>query len=86
MAGLCLIHIPVPDFVLLDPERRNKQDLLRPFHEITDSMTALTSVSPVVNELGVCLKFNQLLLALYRFGDSSAVKPCTHPSCMVQLS
>ncbi|KAK0623679.1 hypothetical protein B0T14DRAFT_427237 [Immersiella caudata] len=71
MAGLCLIHIPARDFALLDPERRNKQDLMQPFHSITDTVNALLSASPVVNELGVCLKYNQLLLALYRFGDSS---------------
>lgn len=71
MAGLCLIHIPDRDFTLLDPARRSKQDLVKPFHEITDTMMTLTSSSPVVNEIGVCLKYNQLLLALYRFGDSS---------------
>ncbi|KAK5654611.1 hypothetical protein OQA88_7241 [Cercophora sp. LCS_1] len=71
MASLCLLHIQARDFSLLDPEKRSKQDLIQPFHEITDTLTTLTSVSPVVNELGVCLKYNQLLLALYRFGDSS---------------
>ena len=74
MAGLCLIHIPARDFALLDPERRNKQDLMKPFHDITDTVTALLSASPVVNELGVCLKYNQLLLALYRFGDSGRLQ------------
>lgn len=71
MASLCLIHIQGRDFTLLDPDRRSKQDLVQPFHGITDTLTTLTSVSPVVNELGVALKYNQLLLALYRFGDSS---------------
>jgi hypothetical protein len=71
MASLCLIHIQGRDFTLLDPDRRSKQDLVQPFHGITDTLTTLTSVSPVVNELGVSLKYNQLLLALYRFGDSS---------------
>lgn len=71
MASLCLIHIHDRDFILLDPAKRNKQDLIEPFHKITDTLTKLTSMSPVVNELGVCLRYNQLLLALYRFGDSS---------------
>ena len=71
MASLCLIHIHGRDFTRLDPEKRSKQDLVQPFHGITDTLTTLTSVSPVVNELGVALKYNQLLLALYRFGDSS---------------
>lgn len=71
MAGLCVIHMPARDFLHLDAERRSKHDLVRPFHEITDTLAALTNASPVVNELGVCLKYNQLLLALYRFGDSS---------------
>ena len=71
MASLCLIHIPSRDFTILDPDKRSKQDLVLPFHGITDTLTTLTSVSPVVNELGVSLKYNQLLLALYRFGDSS---------------
>ncbi|KAK1751375.1 hypothetical protein QBC47DRAFT_417294 [Echria macrotheca] len=71
MASLCLLHIQARDFSLLDPQGRSKQDLVQPFHGITDTLTTLTSVSPVVNELGVCLKYNQLLLALYRFGDSS---------------
>jgi hypothetical protein len=71
MASLCLIHIHGRDFTRLDPDKRSKQDLVQPFHGITDTLTTLTSVSPVVNELGVALKYNQLLLALYRFGDSS---------------
>jgi hypothetical protein len=81
MASLCLIHIQARDFTLLDPDRRSKQDLVQPFHGITDTLTTLTSVSPVVNELGVSLKYNQLLLALYRFGDSSTFlsRPCTVP-------
>ena len=74
MASLCLLHIHPRDFSLLDPEKRRKQDLVAPFHEITDTLTTLTSVSPVINELGVCLKYNQLLLALYRFGDSSTFR------------
>ncbi|KAK4118003.1 hypothetical protein N657DRAFT_651744 [Parathielavia appendiculata] len=71
MASLCLIHIQGRDFTLLDPENRSKQELIQPFHGITDALTTLTTASPVVNELGVALKYNQLLLALYRFGDSS---------------
>ncbi|KAL2130088.1 hypothetical protein VTI74DRAFT_6909 [Chaetomium olivicolor] len=71
MASLCLIHIHGRDFALLDPESRSKQDLVQPFHGITDTLTTLTTASPMVNELGVALKYNQLLLALYRFGDSS---------------
>ncbi|KAL2021619.1 hypothetical protein VTK56DRAFT_6972 [Thermocarpiscus australiensis] len=54
MASLCLIHINAGDFTLLVPDKRSKQDLIRPFHEITDALTRLTSASPVVNELGVC--------------------------------
>ncbi len=75
MASLCLIHIHGRDFTRLDPEKRSKQDLVQPFHGITDTLTTLTSESPVVNELGVALKYNQLLLALYRFGDSSMFPP-----------
>ncbi|KAK3356638.1 hypothetical protein B0T25DRAFT_497311 [Lasiosphaeria hispida] len=71
MASLSLLHIRPHDFALFDPERRSKQSLVQPFHKITDTLISLTSVSPIVNELGVCLKYNQLLLALYRFGDSS---------------
>ncbi|KAK0646731.1 hypothetical protein B0T16DRAFT_414174 [Cercophora newfieldiana] len=71
IAGLCLILIPLRDFAQLDSQRRNKDDLMHSFHDIADVLTTMTSVSPVLNELGVCLKFNQFLLALCRFGDSS---------------
>ncbi|KAK3382108.1 hypothetical protein B0T24DRAFT_600503 [Lasiosphaeria ovina] len=71
MASLSLLHIHARDFSLLDPDKRRQQDLIPPFHDITDTLRTLTSVSPVINELGVCFKYNQLLLALYRFGDSS---------------
>jgi hypothetical protein len=80
MSSLCLIHIQGRDFTRLDPEKRSKQDLVQPFHGITDTLTTLTSVSPVVNELGVALKYNQLLLALYRFGDSSMFSSSYIPS------
>jgi hypothetical protein len=75
MAGLCLIHIRGHDFTRLDPQSRSKQDLIQPFHGITDTLTTLINASPMVNELSVALKYNQLLLALYRFGDSSTFRP-----------
>ncbi len=83
MSSLCLIHIHGRDFTRLDPDKRSKQDLVQPFHSITDTLTTLTSVSPVVNELGVALKYNQLLLALYRFGDSSTSPP-SYPCLLSQ--
>jgi hypothetical protein len=71
MASLCLVHIHERDLSLLDPERRSKQDLMAPFYDITDCLVLLTNASPVVNELSVCLKYNQLLLIFHRYGDSS---------------
>jgi len=81
MASLCLIHIPARDFTILDPNKRSKQDLVQPFHETTDILTTLTNSSPVANELGVCLKYNHLLLALYRYGDSSMCSISLVPFC-----
>ncbi|KAH6629930.1 hypothetical protein B0J18DRAFT_474431 [Chaetomium sp. MPI-SDFR-AT-0129] len=71
MASLCLVHIHDRDLALLDPEKRSKNDLIPPFNSSTDGIMTLTSASPVVNELLVCLKYNHLLLAFHRFGDSS---------------
>lgn len=75
MASLCLVHIHSRDLALLDPEKRSKQDLITPFHTITDSLITLRSASPMVNELVVSLKYSQLLLAFQRFGDSSEQLP-----------
>ncbi|KAK4149577.1 hypothetical protein C8A00DRAFT_37830 [Chaetomidium leptoderma] len=44
MASLYLIHIYDRDFTLLDPDKRKKQDLVRPFHGITDTLTTLTTL------------------------------------------
>ncbi|KAB8231180.1 uncharacterized protein BDW43DRAFT_301866 [Aspergillus alliaceus] len=70
VATVRLIHTPERDVIHIDPQQRRKDKLLTQMLEITDQLLPLSNALPVVNELMVCLKYSQMMLASQRFGDS----------------
>lgn len=74
LASISLLHIPNREIKFIDPSYKDTQSLLAEFYEINDSLQGLTE-SSFLNELVVCLKFNQILYAFIRFGESSPSFP-----------
>ncbi|KAF7596683.1 hypothetical protein BBP40_000606 [Aspergillus hancockii] len=71
IAAIGLIHMPERDVTYIDFRKRTKDEILAQLLEVTDHLLPLSNALPVVNELMVCLKYFQMMLASYRFGDSS---------------
>ncbi|OGM41845.1 hypothetical protein ABOM_009633 [Aspergillus bombycis] len=71
IAIMGLIHMPERDATRIDPQQRSKDEALAQMLEVIDQLLPLSNALPVVNELMVCLKYYQLMLASQRFGDSS---------------
>ncbi|KAI9929946.1 hypothetical protein MW887_011756 [Aspergillus wentii] len=66
MASVCLVQIAEPEV-----QGYAKGELCAQMLEITDHVLLLCNELPLVNELMVCLKYNQMLLASQRWGHSS---------------
>lgn len=71
IATMGLIHTPERDATLIDPQQRNKDEVLAQMLEVIDQLLPLSNALPAVNQLMVCLKYYQMMLASQRFGDSS---------------
>ncbi|KAE8138668.1 hypothetical protein BDV38DRAFT_281967 [Aspergillus pseudotamarii] len=71
IATMGLIHTPERDATRIDPQQRSKDVVLAEMLEVTDQLLPLSNALPVVNQLMVCLKYYQMMLASQRFGDSS---------------
>ncbi|KAE8411493.1 hypothetical protein BDV36DRAFT_301777 [Aspergillus pseudocaelatus] len=71
IATMGLIHTPERDATRIDPQQRSKDVVLAQMLEVTDQLLPLSNALPVVNQLMVCLKYYQMMLASQRFGDSS---------------
>ncbi|KAE8381505.1 hypothetical protein BDV26DRAFT_78120 [Aspergillus bertholletiae] len=71
MAIMCLIHTPERDATRIDPQQRSKDEVLAQMLEVIDQLLPLSNSLPAVNQLMVCLKYYQMVLASQRFGDSS---------------
>lgn len=73
LASLALLHFHNREVELIGHNQIDKQSLLADFYEINDSLLSLTKESPFLNELVICLKYNQMLYAFIRFGESSTL-------------
>lgn len=73
LASLGLLHFYNREVELIGHGQMDKQSLLADFSEINDSLVSLTEESPFLNELSICLKYNQILYAFIRFGESSTL-------------
>jgi hypothetical protein len=71
LASIGLLHFHSREIDFIGYNKTDKQSLLAEFYEINDSLLGLTKESPFLNELVICLKYNQILYALIRFGESS---------------
>ncbi|KAE8370586.1 hypothetical protein BDV27DRAFT_151846 [Aspergillus caelatus] len=71
IATMGLIHTPERDATRIDPQQRCKDVVLAQMLEVTDQLLPLSNALPIVNQLMVCLKYYQMMLASQRFGDSS---------------
>ena len=71
IATMGLIHTPERDATRIDPQQRSKDVVLAQMLEVTDQLIPLSNALPFVNQLMVCLKYYQMILASQRFGDSS---------------
>ncbi|GAB1206165.1 hypothetical protein APSETT445_004847 [Aspergillus pseudonomiae] len=71
IAIMGLIYMPERDVTQIDPQQRSKDESLAQMLEVIDQLLPLSNALPVVNQLMVCLKYYQMMLASQRFGDSS---------------
>ncbi|KAB8207934.1 hypothetical protein BDV34DRAFT_191380 [Aspergillus parasiticus] len=71
IAAMGLIHTPERDATRIDPQQRSKDEVLAQMLEVIDQLLPLSNALPAVNQLMVCLKYYQMMLASQRFGDSS---------------
>ncbi|KAE8326045.1 hypothetical protein BDV39DRAFT_177806 [Aspergillus sergii] len=71
IAAMGLIHTPERDATHIDPQQRSKDEVLAQMLEVIDQLLPLSNALPAVNQLMVCLKYYQMMIASQRFGDSS---------------
>ncbi|PWY68480.1 hypothetical protein BO70DRAFT_400397 [Aspergillus heteromorphus CBS 117.55] len=70
ISTLALMYMPSHVVLQVDSQKRTKDELLAQILEVTEKLSTISNALPAVNELLVCWKYYQMVLASQRFGDS----------------